>query len=325
MENENHSTHADAFSREVRESLRLFLLDNQYILQEQIGIGGFSLVFRVESLRFGENFAAKITNISSSRHQCAAISALNEENALRQFDHPHIIRLYECFSYESFSILILELCNARSLYTLMKDPKGVPVPNLRTMIPQIMDAISYIHSHHHVHRDIKPGNILLDGYGRPKVADFGLCVPWDESRLMTDFIGTRYYFSPEIFARRPFNPYKADLWALGVTFYEMAVGLIVWPTDRTVVGESVRDGGIVIPPSMPPDIARLLRPMLNINADRRPDIEIMKSLVRFDRGTFSGPRLSRLLGVHRPSDVRKGGKTLSGTVIEILPPSAAVG
>jgi serine/threonine protein kinase len=290
------------------------------VLQDQIGTGGFSLVFRAKSLRFGELFAAKIANTASTRQRSAATAALNEETALKLFNHPHIISLYESFHFESFSILILELCQVKSMFAILSEGERTSIPNLRPMIAQIIDAVCYIHSKHFVHRDIKPGNILLDGYGRPKIADFGLCIPWDETEPMTGVTGSHYYFSPEIFDRRPFDPYKADIWALGVTLYEMTTGLIKWQKDLRVVAESVRDGGILIGTETPKDIARTLRPMLQQQPDHRPQLEKVKAAMRFD-GTLkavSGQNLARFIGGRARADRRRR-SSVEGPYAHITP------
>jgi serine/threonine protein kinase len=268
--------------------IRGVLLEHEYVMEERLGLGGFSVVYRVQSQKFGRSFAAKITNVNSARHKSALQATANEEQALSLFDHPHIIRLYDSFRFDTYSILILELCTGRSIKDLIIESRAskAPIPNLGPLIAAIVDALAYIHANHYVHRDIKPANILLDSYGRPKVADFGMCIPWNESELLTEHLGSAGYFSPELFERKPFNPYKADVWALGITLYEMAMGMLKWSSDINLVADAIVNGGILVKRGTPPDVANFVRAMTNMNPDHRPSMETLAGFMpmcKFDQ------------------------------------------
>jgi serine/threonine protein kinase len=261
------------FGPAVMEGLAALLLEHGYELGEQIGRGGFSAVFRVYSSQYERDFAAKVTNTCSVRHRTAGVVAANEERALKQFNHPHVIRLYDSFPYEQFSILILELCSGRSLSTLIKESSGRPIPHLLFRMREICHALAFLHAHHFVHRDIKPGNVLLDDFGRPKIADFGMCIPCADGEEIHEYIGSPQYAAPELLRQRPYDPYKADVWALGVTFYEMAMGPISWPSELALVKESIIEGGILIDAQTPRTIQKLVQAMTRMNPTARPTLE----------------------------------------------------
>jgi serine/threonine protein kinase len=287
------------FSAEVLESLRPVFTAHEYDLHEAIGRGGFSVVYRVHSSRFDDSFAAKITDTSSSRHRSIATATANEQRALADLDHPHVIRMYDCFTHGPYHIIILELCSGKSLYELLHDAGHGPVPNLRPMMGQLADALAFIHAKHYVHRDIKPSNVLLDRFGRPKIADFGLCIPWKESEPLNEFQGSIYYCSPEMFAHEPFDPFKSDIWAMGITFYEMSQGLIKWPKNHTLVALSVRDGGVLISQGTPRDVARVCRAMVEMEPSKRPNAETVKTLVPVEAGDAAGRSPARILKLTR--------------------------
>lgn len=298
------------FPKETIEHLKEVLLCHGFQMQERIGAGGFSVIFKVWSVKYQSPFAAKITNTKSTRHRTSQITAKIEENALQHLNHPNIIKLYESFTEDNFAFLILELCSTQSLRDLIRN--STPIPNLMDMMRQITEAVAFIHENGFVHRDIKPVNVLLDAYGRPKLADFGMCIPVPEGGTLSDFVGSPHYLSPEIINRITYNPYFADIWALGVTFYEMTMGMIVWPKDKELVATSIADGGILVSPETPPRIAKLVRAMTNMEPTHRPTAKVILSLRSFTKvaGTHkSQPILEKMNGCETAIKVPRAHRT----------------
>jgi serine/threonine protein kinase len=106
-----------------------------------------------------------------------------------------------------------------------------------------------------------------------------MCIPWKESELIDNHCGSWNYRSPEMYQQRPYDPYKADVWALGVTFYEMTMGLIEWPSTLSTLVEVIRDGGILLSPSMPHDVAKLVRAMTQVDPEDRPPLGTIRRVV----------------------------------------------
>jgi serine/threonine protein kinase len=266
------------FGPDVIDLLRSVLLDHGYIMGDQLGRGGYSVVFKVHLVRFEQDFAAKVTNTASLRHRTADTATTNEDRALVRLNHPNIIRLYQTFYYQNYSFLILELCPGKSLKRRIEEMKGSSLPNVYQLMTTILDAFNFMHSNHYLHRDIKPSNILFDSSGHPKVADFGMCIPAPEGEFMTDFPGSPHYCSPEILMHRPYDPYKADVWALGVTFLEMVAGPTKPPQGCASLAEYVIDHGLLVPPETPDQFAELVRAMTDFKPERRPSLaEVRKN------------------------------------------------
>jgi serine/threonine protein kinase len=268
------------FTPEDLERVNEVLVERGYTMIERIGKGGFSVVYKVHSSTYNDFFAAKITNMASTRHRSSNVVAKLEEGALLHANHPNIIRMYEVFTEGDFSFLILELCSSQSVKDLINNSHG-PIPNLVGLMQQVCNAIGYMHSHGYVHRDIKPSNILLDFYGHPKLADFGLALPIEPGTMIKDHAGSLHYLAPEVILSKEYDPFKADIWALGVTFYEMTMGWINWPRERELVAASICEGGICMRPDIPVRMAKLLYPMTDMNPLRRPSIDQIKMFPLF--------------------------------------------
>ena len=268
------------FPPEKLELVTKILADHGYEKREIIGKGGFSIIAKVHSVKYNTDFAAKITNSSSSRHKTAKITSQIEENALKQFNHPNIIRLYDSFTEDNFAFLILELMSDKSLNSIIREAP-IPIPRLYLMIKQIVSAVQLCHQKGYVHRDIKPHNILIDRYGRPKLADFGMSIPVEHGTKLSNYVGSPQYLPPEIIKKQAYDPYKADVWALGVTIYEMAMGRIQWPKEMELVVTSIMNGGIVVSQDTDPPIAKLVMAMTDMDPYKRPTIDKIANLKFF--------------------------------------------
>ena len=133
--------------------------------------------------------------------------------------HPNIIAIYDYFEVDNLAFFILEYCQNGSLHESMSHGH-LSHELIYDYWRQILLGIQYCHQKQVVHGDIKPANILIQTNQRIKVADFGLS---HFSRCGNSSIlgGSWQYMSPEIIQRRDHDPYKSDVWALGIMFYEM--------------------------------------------------------------------------------------------------------
>ena len=263
------------------ELLKSVLEAHEYQFKECIGSGGFSMVFRVHSLRYKSDFAAKVTNVKSARHRTASASYSNEHAALSRLNHPNIIRLYDSFDSGDYAFLILEYCQNGSIRDKIS-VSGLPEGPCRLMLRQLVDAVSHMHSCGIVHRDIKPSNVLLDSYGRPKLADFGLALCLKQGQFLHDHSGSLQYMAPEIMRKPCFDPFKADVWALGVTFHEMVLGALKWPRKKQQVESVVLSAGLMLTTVVPMQLAKVIRSMTAVDAEDRPTMDRIAATHVFD-------------------------------------------
>ena len=145
---------------------------------------------------------------------------LDEYNTLISLVHPNIIRLYDAFEEESAQYLVMEYCPIGSI----KQKGKLTYDQFVNYSRQLLDAISYCHSLNIAHRDIKPDNIFIDKNGNVKLADFGISKHFDYLNKSDQKCGSLKFFSPEMFLCQSICPFKADIWALGVTFFCIATG-----------------------------------------------------------------------------------------------------
>lgn len=192
--------------------IREILYQHGYEYKNTIGKGGFSNVFLCHSKKYDFDFAVK----RAIKNKLT----LDEYNTLISLTHPNIVRLYDAFEEESAQYLVMEYCPIGSI-----NQKGrLSYEQFVNYSKQILEALSYCHSLNIAHRDIKPENIFLDQNNNVRLADFGMAKHFDFDDKSDEKCGSLKYFSPEMFQFKEVCPFKADIWALGVTFFSMATG-----------------------------------------------------------------------------------------------------
>lgn len=192
-----------------------------------LGRGGMGLVFRARQVRLDRYVAVKLMNPELAKSEEFAQRFEREARALARLDHPGIVRVHDFGEAGGVYYLVMEYVEGVNLRELLEE--GVESAQAEEIIAQLCDALAYAHEHGVVHRDIKPENVLLDRGGRVKVADFGL------AKLQVDrgstygtrtrrVIGTPQYMAPEQLGSPETVDHRADIFAIGVVFYEMLTG-----------------------------------------------------------------------------------------------------
>lgn len=235
-----------------------------------IGKGGFAEVFLVEHVKFQTPFVAKVMTVDPSEAEKTWEIFDAETKALSTLNHPHIIRLYEHFQIGVQFYYILEYCPNGSLHDEIQETHGLSYPRFVTLASQIVSALAYCHQNGIAHRDIKPGNILLDELKRAKLADFGLCLQTKAGQLHKTFSGSCEYTAPEIFLRKPNDPMKGDVWALGVVFVIMISGQSPWRCDSLgALRQLAQNGNYKLSKSIPKEVAEIISKMIVVDPDQR--------------------------------------------------------
>ena len=201
----------------------------EYHIDSLVGRGGMGAVYRARHRKLDREVALKILPKDLAADPSFEERFVREARALASLDHPHILRVHDFGQADGWFYLATEFVDGASLRQLMELERVSPVEAVR-MIPQICDALETAHAQGIVHRDIKPENILVDAAGQVKIADFGLAKVTGagrESMRLThtrQVLGTPHYMAPEQVEQPGLVDHRADIFSLGVVFYEMLTG-----------------------------------------------------------------------------------------------------
>ena len=201
----------------------------QLEILDLIGQGGMGAVYKARQRGLNRLVALKILPPESATDPEFAERFNREARALARLNHPHIVSVYDSGQASGLFYLIMEFVDGVNLRQAIQTGRLTPEQAL-AIVPQICDALQYAHDEHVVHRDIKPENVLMDSKGRIKIADFGL------ARLLNQppnhltltgahqIMGTPRYMAPEQLEGSHAVDHRADIYSLGVVFYELLTG-----------------------------------------------------------------------------------------------------
>jgi serine/threonine protein kinase len=204
------------------------------LLIDLIGRGGSCTVFRALHQGLNLPVAVKVLPLDASdAHRSAHEDLRREARLLAQLPHPHIVRVYDFEDSPALPYLVLECVEGPSLNDLIQQSGRLALGRTCEIVGQITEALSAMWKLGAVHRDVKPGNILLDRNGNAKLADFGQAILVEELELASfdrdivspdDVCGTPAYVAPEQFLTPPSVDHRADIYALGAAFYQAVTG-----------------------------------------------------------------------------------------------------
>ena len=234
-----------------------------YRLVEFLGDGGMGVVWRAEHTTLSKTVAIKLLDPGLAR-QSGVVERFRVEAQLQNaLEHPHIVRV-ENFSLEPLS-MVMEYVGGGALDQVIERTGGpLPWSEAWPLMSQILDGVDYAHGRGVVHRDLKPSNILLTTDGRAKVMDFGIAkVLGAASGTRTGAtMGTPEYMAPEQVRHAKEADERTDIYALGITFYEMLAGRppFVEGDKDTPSSFDVMDAQVRRPPPDPRDLSTGLAP-----------------------------------------------------------------
>lgn len=157
---------------------------------------------------------------------------MHEVGILLRLRHPSVVKLYETFETKRHIMLVMELCAGGDLLNFVRKRKKCDEPLAKILFKQIIEGIGYIHSKSILHRDIKLDNILLDGKGLVKIADFGVSKTVKPGEIMYEQSGTPAYIAPEIIKNEGYRGFKADLWSAGVVLFALLFGTVPFKANN---------------------------------------------------------------------------------------------
>lgn len=187
-----------------------------------IGSGAYATVAAATDTRSGEQLALKRISNVYQQDPTAAKRTLREILLLRALDHPNIISISDMWEHKE-DIYIAEPLMEADLHRILRSQQALSDEHFQFFVWQILKGLKYMHSANVIHRDLKPGNILVNSNCDLKICDFGLAraVDCEEENLeMTTYVVTRWYRAPELMIADDYSE-TVDIWAVGCILAEM--------------------------------------------------------------------------------------------------------
>ncbi|HEX3053247.1 MAG TPA: protein kinase [Aggregatilineaceae bacterium] len=211
------------------------LLHHRFKLGGQLGYGDMSEVFRGTDLHTHQLVAIKVLKSENVSPDLHIIDRFNREvEALRQIDHPNIVKIVTSFVEQERHYLVMEYLGGGSLADLLDQQRVLALERVLNLALDLADGLAHAHRLNIVHRDLKPANVLLTEEGTPRLTDFGMAYLIGQPRLSQSYtlLGTLPYLSPEMINNEEIDG-RADIWSFGVMLFEMLAGQRPFDEDTT--------------------------------------------------------------------------------------------
>ena len=257
----------------------------KYTVEKMLGRGGMGVVYLVRHNVLDSYFALKVLFPDAAKKNKLFVTRFLQEAKLAcKIRHPNLIAVYDAGKNSDHGLyyLVMDYVPGGSVRDLLEKERRLdPAPALR-IVRQTAQALNAAYEHHMVHRDIKPDNIMFDADGTAKLADLGIAKLTDNQEITLttsqSVFGTPAYMSPEQARDSSKVDSRADIYSLGIVFYEMLVGRRPYRGDTTIeiLSQVLSDADIPdirkIRPKIPAELAELISEMTAKNLEKRiPD------------------------------------------------------
>src|ERR671934_540584 len=306
------------------------LISDRFRLDEKIGAGGMSTVYRAFDPTLERWVAIKLMHRDISTDPDQLERFRREARAVARLNHPHIVTVIDAGEDDGAPYIVFEYVSGETLKDRIRRQGRLPVSEAVAYAIEVGRGLAAAHSHRLVHRDVKPQNVLIDPEGRAKVTDFGIARSLESDGLTKTgrVLGTTDYVSPEQAMGHEVDA-RSDIYSLGVLLYEMLTGEPPFKAETVVgvamkhVNEPMPDTQVhrsdasaalakVVEKATSKDPARRYRNMNEMLADLEAalEVEVARS------GTASGEATSVLDSV--PAERRRLLPSRRGSIARIL-------
>jgi len=225
----------------------------KYKILSPLGSGGFGTVYLAEDTWMDKKVAIKVPH----RQNVDFSDLLHEPRLLASLNHPNIVSILTAEKQENVFFIVMEFVPGDTLEAVIARDGQIDLARALDYTCQICNAVDHAHQHGVIHRDLRPGNVLVTDGGLLKVADFGTSRFIEIAAHGTTVIGSPPYMAPEQFHGKAV--FASDVYSLGVTMYQMLTGVLPYNTPAPADLEKLMNGELIAPPrSRNPKIPSLI-------------------------------------------------------------------
>jgi DNA-binding beta-propeller fold protein YncE len=248
----------------------------QYTIRDKLGEGGMGTVYKADQPAIHRSVALKVLSANVASDPDALDRFKREVDIIAELEHPYILPVYDFGQVDDNPYIVMRYMGGGSLYHRLRD-QSLPQAELLRVLRQVAEALDYAHARDVIHRDLKPGNVLLDESGNACLADFGLAKTMAGSRDLTatgSILGTPAYMSPEQ-ARGDKLDARSDIYSFAVVIYEALSGRLPFQakTSMEYIQKHLTEAPpsiVSVAPRLPRAVGELLRGGMAKDRSRRP-------------------------------------------------------
>ncbi|KAK8860854.1 hypothetical protein M9Y10_012546 [Tritrichomonas musculus] len=244
-----------------------------YKYVKKLGSGASGVVLLMN--KGDQEYAVKVCNIQKANLNFLKPSSHDpkeEAVIMKRLNNANIVKVYD----------FIEDIDNNLIYIVMEYLPGGTIESCKTLeanrqaFKQVLSGLQYLHNQRLAHRDIKVENVMLDAEGNAKLCDFGISVyvPLGQNKILTEMKGTPAYCAPELFQNTEYDPFKADIWAFGITLYILAFHDLPFKAeDLFKMQNAIMKDEPKFPEGADPNLKDLISKMLEKDPDNRITIE----------------------------------------------------
>jgi serine/threonine-protein kinase len=298
-------------------------LGGRYVLRSLLAVGGMGEVWRGVDSELDRPVAVKVLKEEAQSNETFLKRFRNEAQNAAGLMHPNIAQVFDYGDQAGTAYLVMELVEGEPLSTVLERELTVEEHRLVRIMIGTCQGLHAAHQAQVMHRDIKPGNLLIEGEDHVKITDFGVSRSHDQTTLTATgmVMGTAQYLAPELALGKPATP-ASDLYALGIIAYEAVVGRRPFtassPVDIAIA--QVNEAVPPLPSTVSPALAALIMDLLEKNPRRRPRTAIeLAEILSALRLPTKAERVARERGAPESINPKRTGHAPP----RVMPPSIA--
>lgn len=244
-------------------------LANRYTLSSLIAVGGMGEVWKAEDSDLHRTVAVKVLKDTAHGNETFLRRFRNEAKNAAGLTHPNIAQIFDYGDHDGIAFLVMELVDGEPLSSILERERTISEARVVRILSQTSSGLAAAHAAGVMHRDIKPGNLLIHGDSQVKITDFGVSRGMDQTTLTATgmVMGTAQYLAPELALGKPATP-ASDIYALGIIAFESVVGRRPF-TAASAVDIAIAQVNEPVPP-LPASVSGGMRDLIGLLLEKNP-------------------------------------------------------